>query len=135
MHTYILLKTGGVWVVGSNNTGEETYSCFPLCDLKNRNSELFAYTTFQYSEVAESDTNLELLKSKSKGLRLIYEPLPGESIETACARALRIATLRTKFVEFRFNEIENIVCELDNYIKLVDLYKAKSKERGSCRTS
>jgi hypothetical protein len=63
MKTYVLLKNGEIWVVWSDNTEEETYTCFPLQDLKDYDPEWQSYTTFPYTDIETSDTNLSLLQS------------------------------------------------------------------------
>jgi hypothetical protein len=66
MHTYCKLKDGRIMVVFSENTNEETIDLYPLEDLEEFDADFLQLTTVPYSEIAETDTNLAMLRIKNK---------------------------------------------------------------------
>jgi len=62
MHTYILLKSGEIVILWSDNTEDETINAYPLSKKDTFDVEWDTTKEYPYSEILNRDSNLVSLK-------------------------------------------------------------------------
>lgn len=63
MHTYVLMKSGEIFILYGTHTSEQELYVYPLALDGKFNPTVHAVSTFKESDVRVTDTNLSVLKS------------------------------------------------------------------------